>query len=212
MDMILDQIWTLRQPTWAAGPACLLSVLLVTSTVVITPARHPILQELSPQLPCLKSMVKIMARKEERGFKNSFFASCSNFKLISEPPKIMPFTFGSDTMKEGSFAQLSCVVTEGDEPLTISWSFHGHNLTKDLGIVTTNIGTRTSLLMINSVGHRHMGQYTCTAFNTAGTSSHSAELKVNGKFLTGKEEKGNRKGLDISKLLNAYFVHEMHIC
>ena len=92
----------------------------------------------------------------------------------------MPFSFGTEILNEGSFGQLSCVVTEGDELLAISWSFYGHNLTSDLGIETTNIGSRTSLLMISSVGHKHMGSYTCVGSNVAGMSSYTAELKVNG--------------------------------
>ena len=84
-------------------------------------------------------------------------------------------------MNEGAFAQLTCVVTEGDEPLTISWALHGHNLTSDLGIMTSNMGTRVSALMIPSVGHRHMGSYTCTSTNSAGTTASTTELKVNGR-------------------------------
>jgi hypothetical protein len=83
-------------------------------------------------------------------------------------------------MKEGSYAQLSCVITEGDEPISLAWSFHGHNLTSDLGIITTNIGSRTSILMINSVTHKHMGNYTCKSSNKAGGASHTASLRVNG--------------------------------
>ncbi len=94
----------------------------------------------------------------------------------------MPFTFGTEVMNEGSFAQLTCVVTEGDEPLSISWSFHGHNLTSGLGIVTNNLGARVSALMIKSVGHRHMGTFTCIAANAAGKTSYSAELRVNGRL------------------------------
>jgi hypothetical protein len=83
-------------------------------------------------------------------------------------------------MDEGAFTQLSCVVTVGDEPLTISWSFHGHNLTSDLGIQTSNMGPRASILMISSVGHRHRGSYTCTAANKAGKAAHTTNLRVNG--------------------------------
>jgi hypothetical protein len=43
------------------------------------------------------------------------------------------------------------------------------------------IGTRTSILMITSVGYRHSGQYTCTAKNSAGMDHFTTELKVNGK-------------------------------
>ncbi len=104
---------------------------------------------------------------------------------------MVPFSFGADAANEGSFAQITCVVSEGDEPLTISWSFHGHNLTTDFGIMTQNMGTRVSSLMISSVGHKHMGQYTCTASNSAGKASYSANLRVNGRLLVlfeGEEE------------------------
>ena len=93
---------------------------------------------------------------------------------------MLPLTFGADVMDEGGFAQVSCIVTKGDEPLTISWSFHGTNITSDLGIVTAPIGSRGSMLIISSIGHRHRGNYTCTAKNEAATMSETVELKVNG--------------------------------
>ena len=89
-------------------------------------------------------------------------------------------------MNEGDFAQISCIVTSGDQPLTISWSFHGIDGDvaggegADNGITTTNLGSRMSLLVIEQVGHHHQGLYTCQAKNAAGTSSHTTELKVNG--------------------------------
>ena len=93
----------------------------------------------------------------------------------------MPFQFDA-IMKEDSYAQIMCVVTEGDPPFTMAWSFHGHNLTSnDLHIRTSNIGDRTSLLMISHVSYKHMGNYTCKVNNKAGSSRHTAALKVNGK-------------------------------
>ena len=83
-------------------------------------------------------------------------------------------------MNEGDFSQLSCVVSKGDEPLKLSWSFHGDNLTSDRGITISDIGNRISMLVINSVDHNHMGTYTCNAKNNAGSTTHSATLKVNG--------------------------------
>ena len=94
----------------------------------------------------------------------------------------MPFSFDK-VIKEDSFAQIMCVVTEGDEPFTIAWSLHGHNLTSDLGITTSNIGGRTSLLMIPKVSYKHMGNYTCKVRNKAGSVSHTASLKVNGTYI-----------------------------
>ena len=84
-------------------------------------------------------------------------------------------------MDEGALSQISCVVSKGDEPISLSWSFHGHNLTSGRGITITNIGSRISMLVISSVDHEHMGLYTCKAVNKAGEASHSARLKVNGK-------------------------------
>ena len=91
-------------------------------------------------------------------------------------------------MDEGGFAQVSCIVTKGDEPLSISWTFHGSHITSDLGIMTTPLGTKGSSLMIPSVGHSHRGNYTCQAFNAAGTRSKTVELKVNGRGVWGSQE------------------------
>jgi len=98
-----------------------------------------------------------------------------------EPPKIQPFTFGRDVINQGQVGQLLCTVVEGDEPLSITWSLQGEDLSSGPEIITSQIGTRSSLLMISSITHRHTGKYTCIASNAAGSSSHSAELKVNGK-------------------------------
>ena len=87
-------------------------------------------------------------------------------------------------MDEGSFAQVSCIVTKGDQPLTISWSFHGHDISSDLGIITTPLGNMGSSLMITSVGHKHRGTFTCKASNQAGNTTQSVELRVNGASIS----------------------------
>ena len=99
------------------------------------------------------------------------------------PPQLVPLTFGRDVVDEGDFAQLSCIAMKGDEPMIISWSFHGQGLSSDLGIVTTPIGGRGSMLVISSVGRDHNGNYTCSAKNSAGAISDTAVLKVNGRYL-----------------------------
>jgi hypothetical protein len=102
------------------------------------------------------------------------------FWTCTEPPQIGPFSFPADVVDEGSFAQVTCSVTKGDEPLTITWSLHGAVISSEPSLTTTMIGTRTSILIIGSVGYRHSGIYTCRAMNPAGSVTHSAELKVNG--------------------------------
>ena len=75
---------------------------------------------------------------------------------------------------------MSCIVSEGYEPLVLSWTFHGQDISSDLGITTMSMGTRGSALIIQSVGHRHRGNYSCQAKNSAGTKFETIELKVNG--------------------------------
>ena len=89
-------------------------------------------------------------------------------------------------MDQGGFAQLVCIVTRGDEPLSITWSMQGAKVSSGPTISTTMLGTRTSMLTIDSVGHRHSGEYTCVASNRAGSAKQSTELKVNGMHMNGK--------------------------
>ena len=101
----------------------------------------------------------------------------------TEQPELSPLSFGGDILNEGDFAQVSCIVRKGDQPLAISWSFHGSNITSELEIVITPLGVRGSSLMIPSVGHKHRGTYTCKASNAAGVQTKRVELNVNGALV-----------------------------
>ena len=85
-------------------------------------------------------------------------------------------------LNQGELGQLVCTVIKGDEPISIKWSLQGADLGPGPDLTTSQLGTRTSILMISSVNYRHTGSYTCTATNPAGSTSHSAELTVNGNF------------------------------
>lgn len=89
-------------------------------------------------------------------------------------------SFGKDVVNEGDYGQLVCTVIRGDPPFSFTWSLQGDIVHSEPGLTTNQIGGRTSMLMINSVGHRHSGQYTCTVSNNAGQVFTSTELKVNG--------------------------------
>ena len=95
---------------------------------------------------------------------------------------IVPFSFGVETVNEGHFAQLVCVVMSGDEPIRITWSLKGDVVSSDNDLSTTMLGKRTSMLTLSSVSYRHSGDYTCRAQNPAGVATYSASLKVNGMF------------------------------
>jgi hypothetical protein len=127
-------------------------------------------------------MVKKLSRQTEWEREKEklalFLKICKKF--IVEPPEILPISFGKDVVNEGDFGQLVCTVIRGDEPFSFTWSLQGAVVSSEPGLITSQLGSRTSILMINSVGHRHSGMYTCNVSNLAGTLSSTAELKVNG--------------------------------
>ena len=104
----------------------------------------------------------------------------SSIVSLAVPPEIVPFSFGADTVNEGEFAQLVCIIRKGDEPLSITWSLKGDIISSSPDLSTTMLGRRTSMLTISAVSHSQVGQYTCRATNPAGSVTHSAHLVVNG--------------------------------
>ena len=91
----------------------------------------------------------------------------------------MPFSFGSDTVNQGSRAQIFCAINQGDPPFAISWTLHCQDLSSDVN--TAQLGTSASMLSIESVDYHHSGEYTCMASNQAGATSYTATLRVNGR-------------------------------
>ena len=85
---------------------------------------------------------------------------------------------------------MTCVVSKGDMPITITWSLKGQELNSGPSITTTMVGTRTSMLIISSVDYTHIGEYTCRATNPAGSVTHAAVLNVNGILLVGQKGTG----------------------
>lgn len=94
-------------------------------------------------------------------------------------PFITPFGFEENNFAGGA-VQVNCFVSQGDSPLKIHWSFHGATLSTHLGMSTSRIGERTSLLTIDSLMAAHSGNYTCTAENAAGSTSYTTNLVVSG--------------------------------
>ena len=76
--------------------------------------------------------------------------------------------------------------------MSITWSLKGDIVSSDDTMTTSMLGTQASMLVISSVDYRHSGDYTCRAENPAGISTHTTELRVNGK---------SRKALKLFHLL-----------
>lgn len=79
-------------------------------------------------------------------------------------------------------ATVQCAAVKGDLPLDIEWSLNSQPIKPDhhRDIVVRQSGQRASTLTIESVAARHAGTYSCSASNTAGSVSHSADLTING--------------------------------
>ena len=125
--------------------------------------------------------------------------------IIIDGEKIVPFSFGHETLNEGEYAQISCIVSSGDLPLSITWSLQSDDeatsSSSNTGISTAPVGARASFLSIEAVGYAHSGKYTCIARNEAGNATFSAQLKVNGR---GKVPEGTL-GKDVTGMSIKWF-------
>ncbi|XP_050305184.1 cell adhesion molecule Dscam2 isoform X8 [Anthonomus grandis grandis] len=98
---------------------------------------------------------------------------------VMVPPRVSPFNFEDNPLHEGQFAQVACVVSEGDLPLRIIWTLNGRYVDTINEITVTQVGKRTSLLTLESVSHAVAGNFSCNAKNGAGEGSYTTELQVN---------------------------------
>ncbi|XP_015172300.1 PREDICTED: Down syndrome cell adhesion molecule-like protein Dscam2 isoform X20 [Polistes dominula] len=96
-------------------------------------------------------------------------------------PQIIPFDFGDEPANWGELVSVTCSITKGDQPLDISWAFNGTPIDTSHGsdVVIGSTNRKNSVLTIESVAARHAGEYTCSASNRAGATSHTALLTVN---------------------------------
>lgn len=105
--------------------------------------------------------------------------SDSNKGFVLVSPRITPFAFESPIFA-GQAAQVTCLVSQGDTPLEILWSFGNQVDLYRLGISTIKAGSKGSMLLIETAGYQHRGNYTCTAKNSAGTTEFTTILNIHG--------------------------------
>jgi hypothetical protein len=102
------------------------------------------------------------------------------------PPRIVPFNF-DEPIYSGQSAQITCLVSEGDTPLNISWWFRKSDNSELIplpnGITVNKMGTKLSMLFIESTSSYFAGSYACIVENRAGTSKYTSTLNVHGKMI-----------------------------
>ena len=82
-------------------------------------------------------------------------------------------------MSYGGGKKLNSIMFNG-----ANWKYSNYGHAKpDSGISIRSNDEYSSTLIIDRLEFGHRGNYTCMASNAAGSSSHTAELKVNGKFM-----------------------------
>ncbi|XP_026827392.1 Down syndrome cell adhesion molecule-like protein Dscam2 isoform X8 [Ooceraea biroi] len=93
------------------------------------------------------------------------------------PPKISPFTADRD-LHLGERTTLTCSVTRGDLPLSITWLKDGRSMGPSERVTVTNMDQYNSILMIESLSPDHNGNYSCVARNVAAEVSRTQRLVV----------------------------------
>ncbi|KAG5309252.1 DSCL protein, partial [Acromyrmex insinuator] len=106
--------------------------------------------------------------------------SHSTILVVNVAPQIFPFTFGDEPINSGEAISATCSILKGDFPMDIAWAFNGEPISvESTDQFSITKSKRLSVLSIDAVAARHAGEYTCTASNKAGASSHTAALAVN---------------------------------
>ncbi|XP_039300618.1 LOW QUALITY PROTEIN: Down syndrome cell adhesion molecule-like protein Dscam2, partial [Nilaparvata lugens] len=109
------------------------------------------------------------------------------------PPKLSPI-IPDRTHNVGDRASLTCSVTKGDLPLTITWLKDGRPMDLQTsgglqnsaglqdtsgGVSVTHVDRFNSILLVESLSPEHNGNYTCVAANPAAQVMHTQRLVVN---------------------------------
>lgn len=85
-------------------------------------------------------------------------------------------------------------MSEGDTPLNISWWFRKSDKSELIplpsGISVNKVGSKLSMLFIESTSAYFAGNYACVVENRAGTSKYTSTLNVHGKMIFNSQETG----------------------
>ncbi|XP_076359067.1 cell adhesion molecule DSCAML1-like [Tachypleus tridentatus] len=92
-------------------------------------------------------------------------------------PILQPFEFPRD-IELGSRVQIICNLKKGDLPVVLVWKKNGEPLSLGGEINIAKLNDFSNVLMISNIDSEDVANYTCTATNSAGSDSFTADLIV----------------------------------
>ena len=100
-------------------------------------------------------------------------------------PKIVPFSRRTSSLQKGERITLTCTIAKGDSPINILWQKDQENIQSsekgDIKVIAFD--EFNSMLTIEDLDVRHIGNYSCLASNSAGTAIHYQTVHVNGTIM-----------------------------
>lgn len=100
-----------------------------------------------------------------------------NFFIISDSPKIKPFSFSSDIDTNTPFVVVSCILSKGSKPISFQWLKDG-NLLINNNRLTIRHEDMFSVLEFRKVNSEDIGNYTCVAKNSFGSEKYTSLLYI----------------------------------
>ena len=98
----------------------------------------------------------------------------------SEDLKIQPLIVPPD-LTEDRKVFLTCQTIRGERPLTYQWMFNGKPLHQDDNVHVQNHDEDLSILTINRLKYKNIGNYSCHVSNRFRSDSSSALIEFKGK-------------------------------
>src|SRR5687767_5114714 len=99
--------------------------------------------------------------------------------IASERPEVAPLLI--PRTKVGQKISIVCSVPGGSHPLTFTWKKDGQEM-ELLNIDNSRNSDGTSFLILKSVSPSDRGNYSCTAKNSFGEDTKTAELNIAGEY------------------------------
>ena len=106
-----------------------------------------------------------------------------NLFVISDYPKINPFSFPPVVEINTPFVGVSCVLSAGTKPISFEWLKNGQSLNDNNDpSVTIRNEDMYSVLELKALTVNDVGNYTCIATNSQGSDQFTALLLMRGEY------------------------------